>query len=256
MAISITQNLRQEFERLLSPFGATPDETGTNQDEEIEAIFRKSAAIRLAANDLIRRHAERIGKDELIELLSDSQAKLDELISVKISALIERRARVLAERAECDPVTELPNRAAFNRKFHDEIERARRYQRELSLVLFDVDCFKSINDQFGHLAGDRALAQIAAILKSSLRQSDAIFRYGGDEFAAVCPETSGDAMRSALQRLKSNILSWRVKYRLAEHLDVSWGVASFPADAREENELIGLADERLYARKRERAAGT
>jgi diguanylate cyclase (GGDEF)-like protein len=91
-------------------------------------------------------------------------------------------------------------------------------------------------------------------LKSSLRQSDAVFRYGGDEFAAVCPETSGDAMKHALQRLESNMPALRIESRLQEHLaerlDISWGVASFPADGAEEDELIRIADDRLYACKR------
>jgi diguanylate cyclase (GGDEF)-like protein len=249
MAIPITQLLHQELERLLR---ALHGESKAARDEELETIFRDNAAIRLAANDAVRRYAERLSKEELLEVQSSSQAKLDEQLLIKIGELVERRAALLAEQAERDAVTELPNRAAFNRRLRDEIERARRYGRELSVVLFDVDRFKSVNDRFGHPAGDRTLAQIARILKSSLRQSDAVFRYGGDEFAAICPETSGGAMAHALRRLESNILAWRGESSVSEHLDVSWGVASFPADSDEENGLISKADERLYACKRAR----
>jgi diguanylate cyclase (GGDEF)-like protein len=165
--------------------------------------------------------------------------------------LVEERALAWAEQSECDPVTALPNRAGFNRKLRGEIERARRYRRELSVVLFDIDRFKSVNDRFGHPAGDRMLAEVASLLKSSLRQSDAVFRYGGDEFAAICPETSGGAMAHALRRVESikpaeSILTGRA----VDRLDISWGVASFPADAAEEDELIRIADDRLYACKR------
>jgi len=255
MAVPITQILHQELERIFKAFGAPlNDENQTARDKEIETIFRDGAALRLAANDAVRRNAEQMSKDELIEFQSALSAKLDELLSTKISNLVERRALALADQAECDPVTALPNRAAFNRKLRDEIERARRYRRELSVVLFDVDRFKSVNDQFGHPAGDRILAQVASILKSSLRQSDAVFRYGGDEFAALCPETSGDAMAYALRRLESTIPAWRIEShlpkRLAEHLDISWGASSFPSDATEESELISIADHRLYACKR------
>jgi len=250
MGVPITQILRQEFERILTAFGAAPDdESPMARDNELETIFREGAKIRLAAEDAVRRHAEQMSKNELIEIQTVLSAKLDGLLSTKISKLVEQRARALAEQAECDPVTALPNRAAFNRKLRDEIERARRYRRELSVVLFDVDRFKSVNDQFGHPAGDRILAQVARILKSSLRQSDAVFRYGGDEFAAICPETSGDAMVNALQRLESNMPAWRVESYLPEHLDISWGAASFPADASGENELISIADKRLYTCK-------
>ncbi|MGE0130079.1 MAG: GGDEF domain-containing protein [Blastocatellales bacterium] len=256
MAATITQILHQDLERLLSVSGAALyDKNKTALDKEVEAIFRDSAAIRLAVNNAIRRYVERLSKDELIEIQSGLCSKLDELLLVKISELVEQRAVILAEQAECDPVTSLPNRAAFNRKLHGEIERARRYRREMSVVLFDVDRFKLVNDQFGHQAGDQMLARVAGILKSSLRQSDTIFRYGGDEFAAICPETSSGGMAYALQRLESNIPAWRIESYLSVELDISWGVASFPADSTEENDLIGIADERLYACKRARGRG-
>jgi diguanylate cyclase (GGDEF)-like protein len=252
MAEPITNVLNQEIGRILSAFGAAPNgEDSAAQDEEVETIFREAAAARLAANDAIRRYAGRIGKDELIELQTVLGARLDELLSAKIGRMVEQRSLAWAEQAECDPVTALPNRAAFNRRLRGEIERARRYSRELSVVLFDIDRFKSVNDRFGHPEGDRLLVEVAGLLKTSLRQSDAVFRYGGDEFAALCPETSGEAMAHALRRLESNMpVESRLRGRLAEPLGISWGAASFPVDANEEGELIRIADDRLYACKR------
>jgi diguanylate cyclase (GGDEF)-like protein len=252
MAEPITNVLNQEIGRILSAFGAAPNgEASAARDEEVETIFREAAAARLAANDAIRRYAGRIGKDELIELQTVLGARLDKLLSAKIGRMVEQRSLAWAEQAECDPVTALPNRAAFNRRLRGEIERARRYHRELSVVLFDIDRFKSVNDRFGHPEGDRLLAEVAGLLKSSLRQSDAIFRYGGDEFAALCPETSGKAMAHVLRRLESNIpVESRLRGRLVEPLSISWGAASFPADANEEGELIRIADDRLYVCKR------
>jgi diguanylate cyclase (GGDEF)-like protein len=251
MPVSITQILRQEFERLGNAFGSTPSrDTATARDRELEMIFRDLAALRSSVNDVVRRRADELSQGQLIELQAGLTAKLDELFSVKIERLIERRALAMAEQAERDPITMLPNRAAFDRRLGDEIARAQRYGRELSVVLFDVDRFKSVNDEFGHPAGDQALRQVARILKSSLRQSDAVFRYGGDEFAAICPETSGEAMARALRRLESNVCAWRIESNLSEHLGVSWGTASLPADAMDEIELVRIADERLYACKR------
>src|SRR5262245_26491679 len=254
MAESITNVLHQKIERILSAFGAASNnEDNATSDKEIEAIFREAAAARLAANDAIRRYAGRMSMEELIELQAVLGAKLDELLSAKIGRLVERRSLDWAEQSEYDSVTALPNRAAFNRRLRGEIERARRYCRELSVVLFDIDRFKSVNDRFGHPEGDRLLAEVASLLKSSLRQSDAVFRYGGDEFAALCPETSGEAMAQALRRLESNMSSGsRLRGRLAEPLGISWGAASFPADANEEGELIRIADDRLYGCKRSR----
>jgi diguanylate cyclase (GGDEF)-like protein len=251
MSAAITQILLQEFERLISAAGPAPGREGaTARDDELEAVFRDLAALRSAVTGAVRRRADELSKDELIESQASLSAKLDELFRLKIENLIARRALAVAEQAEYDPVTMLPNRAAFNRKLRDEVARARRYQRELSLVLFDVDRFKSVNDEFGHPAGDLVLAQVARLLKSSLRQSDAVFRYGGDEFASICPETSRAAMAHALRRLESNLRAWGAEAHLSEHFGISWGVASFPADASGETELIGIADKRLYARKR------
>jgi len=252
MAGPITKVLHQEIERILSAFDAASDsEDQTARDKEVEAIFREGAAARMAANDALRNYAGRMNKDELIDFQSVLGAKLDELLSAKVSRLVERRALAWAEQSESDPVTGLPNRAAFNRRLQGEIERARRYHRELSVVLFDIDRFKSVNDRFGHPAGDRMLAEVASLLKSSLRQSDAVFRYGGDEFAALCPETSGGAMAHALRRLESNRpVESRIQWHSAEHPGISWGAASFPADATEEGDLIRIADDRLYACKR------
>jgi diguanylate cyclase (GGDEF)-like protein len=252
MANPITNELHQEIERILSVFGAASNrEDRATCDKEIETIFSEGAAIRLQANEALHRYVGRLRKDELIELQSILSAKLDEMLSAKIKRLVELRALAWAEQSECDPVTALPNRAAFNRKLRGEFERARRYRRELSVVLFDIDRFKSINDRFGHPEGDRMLALVASLLKSSLRQSDTVFRYGGDEFAAICPETSSDALAHALRRLESNLpVESRLQGQFAERPDISWGVASFPADATEENELIRIADDRLYACKR------
>jgi diguanylate cyclase (GGDEF)-like protein len=249
MAGPITNVLHQG---ILSAFAAAPDnEDSERRDKEIETIFREAAAVRLAVNDALRRHAERMSKDELIELHVVLGAKLDELLSAKIGRLVEQRSLAWVEQSERDPVTALPNRMAFNRRLRGEVERARRYRRELSIVLFDIDRFKSVNDRFGHPEGDRVLAEVASLLKSSLRQSDAVFRYGGDEFAALCPETSGDAMARALRRLEMNIpVETRLQWRLADRPGISWGAASFPADATEEDELIRIADDRLYACKR------
>ncbi len=251
MSASTTQILHRELERLSGAFSIiSSHECATARGDDIEALFQGVASLRSSVRDVVRRYTNELSKDELIGLHSNLDARLDELLSIKVKTLVEQRTRELADQAERDPVTTLRNRAAFNRKLHDEIERARRYERELSLVMFDVDCFKSVNDQFGHPAGDRVLAQVARQLESSLRKTDAVFRYGGDEFAAICPETSGDVMINVLRRLESNIRDWRVESHLSKQLGLSCGIASFPADASNENVLIAIADQRLYACKR------
>jgi diguanylate cyclase (GGDEF)-like protein len=158
----------------------------------------------------------------------------------------------LTEAARRDSLTGLLNRAAFEERLNEEVLRAVRHGRELAVVMFDVDGFKSVNDRFGHQTGDRVLAGVAVALQSSFRQSDPVFRYGGDEFVALCPETSGAAIENVLQRLQE-----RLQASNLPGITVSWGIASLPADAAKANELVKLADDRLYERKnlrRDRAA--
>jgi diguanylate cyclase (GGDEF)-like protein len=233
----ITSELHREIERILSMFGEA-----SNGEEDVETIFREGAAIRVKANEAIRRHAGRMSKHELLDFQSILGPRLDEMLSARIMRLLDHRALAWAEQSECDAVTGLPNRGAFNRRLRGEIERARRYSREMSVVLFDIDRFKSVNDRFGHPEGDRILGMVAILLKSSFRQSDAVFRYGGDEFAAICPETSAAAIAHALRRLESSLP--------VESQYISWGAASFPTDTDEEEGLIRIADDRLYACKR------
>ena len=175
-----------------------------------------------------------------------SQSTLNEKLerALAASAAAYFHARSLAARV--DPVTGLPDRTAFEVCLNEEIARAQRYGREFSLVLLDLDYFKAINDRFGHPEGDRVLAQVALTLRAKLRRTDQIFRYGGDEFAAICPETGQTALHGVLGRLEA-----RAGHVGPCEVNISWGVACFPADATTADGLVRLADERLYTRKRE-----
>jgi diguanylate cyclase (GGDEF)-like protein len=179
------------------------------------------------------------------------QVIVDEQLRLAIEKQFAQSVETLTRLAERDPLTRLPNRSAFEQRLRDESLRARRYGRAFSVILFDVDGFKSVNDRFGHLIGDQVLAGVARELQRSLRQSDAVFRYGGDEFIALCPETPSLAMETLLNRLESNLRAYHVQANLAEGIGISWGVASFPADTADVDKLIGLADQRLYECKNE-----
>ena len=100
--------------------------------------------------------------------------------------------------------------------------------RDLSLVLLDIDRFKSVNDLLGHPAGDEVLLAVAGTLSSSLRHSDLAFRYGGDEFAAICPETPGNVIHGLLERLESKLRQRFAEANLREEVGISWGVSMNP----------------------------
>ena len=179
-----------------------------------------------------------------------NQQRQTELLCCAVEAYVGDRTRHLAEQAQRDPLTKLFNRAVFDQRLHDELARARRYRRALSLVLFDLDQFKLINDRLGHPAGDEVLQQFAKLLRSSLRQSDTAFRYGGDEFAALLPETASEAAGNLLQRLQERLQHSLRVAQLPEPVGISYGSASFPADAGSALDLLKVADARLYEDKR------
>jgi len=181
--------------------------------------------------------------------LNDS---LDVLIAECVVAYFDRATAELAEQARRDPLTDLLNHAAFSAAVDDELVRARRYERGLTIVYVDVDHFKEINDTFGHPEGDRLLRRVAALLSESLRGSDVAGRMGGDEFAACLIESDAETGGRFLARFQDLIDEEKAGGRLPERVAISAGHATFPAEAVSADALFRLADERLYESKRAR----
>lgn len=221
------------------------------QGFEVGTLFREFNLLRALIEDVIRRQIGKLTKEELVGIQATLSATLDHLLYLAVNTHIHKQTQELSDQARRDPLTGLLNRATFDSCLGDEVDRASRYNRGVSLVLLDVDRFKSVNDRFGHQAGDQVLLSIARILHSSLRHSDMAFRYGGDEFAAICPETAGEAMATIMRRLEMSVLRYRTEARIMEEIGISWGIVAFPTDAIEVSELIRIADERLYACKKE-----
>ncbi|HET7209252.1 MAG TPA: diguanylate cyclase [Terriglobales bacterium] len=154
----------------------------------------------------------------------------------------------LRHQASSDSLTGLANHRRLFEVLHAEICRSNRTGREFSLVLLDLDGLKAINDEFGHLAGDRALCRLAEILRDCCRSIDTVARHGGDEFALVLPETGIAA---------ATLVAHRICELLGEEaekpaLSVSVGIASHPKDAETIGTLLYAADRALYAMKDKR----
>jgi diguanylate cyclase (GGDEF)-like protein len=156
----------------------------------------------------------------------------------------QNRERLVKE-AQSDWLTGLHNHRYFHERLRDEIERAHRYRRPLSLITFDLDDFKLLNDVHGHQEGDLVLRRVAAAARDELRASDFACRVGGEEFAIVLPETSKRAARAAAARLCARVRALPA----ARPITVSCGVSAFPSDAKNARELLSAADAALYAAK-------
>jgi len=154
------------------------------------------------------------------------------------------------EAARQDSMTNLGNRRAFHERLESEVERARRHRRTLSLVLLDTDTLKNVNDNWGHLAGDRVLGRFASLLDRQRRTEDGAYRIGGDEFALILPETPSAGASILAERLRRRVQRERLGVGEDLHLTVSVGVSSFPEHAVNADEMFERADSALYEVKR------
>jgi len=163
--------------------------------------------------------------------------------------------------AYSDPMTGLDNFRQFEETLADELTRAERYSRPLSVILLDIDYFKSFNDTLGHQAGDALLGQLGVVLRNSLRNVDKPARYGGEEFVIICPETGVEEVRLIAERIRRNVADTPFvlpsngegagNRREAEtaHVTISLGCVTFPGDAHTGRDLVKKADIALYAAK-------
>jgi diguanylate cyclase (GGDEF)-like protein len=149
-----------------------------------------------------------------------------------------------------DGLTQVYNKRYFVETLEREIGRAQRYRRDLSLIMFDIDHFKNINDTYGHLAGDYVLKQLAAVIKSRIRREDILARYGGEEFAIVLPEIDSYNAFQFAEKIRKLTEKAVFKFEDTEiPVTISIGVASLSPDVHDPQEFIKLADQHLYEAK-------
>jgi diguanylate cyclase (GGDEF)-like protein len=169
---------------------------------------------------------------------------------LRVPVLIEYdELKKLNLNAVTDSLTELYNRRVFNEFFERELNRAKRYNQPLGLVMMDMHRFKEVNDKHGHPRGDEVLRLAAATLKKALRTSDFAFRIGGDEFALVLPQTDAPQSQALSRRIETVFADTLKSLQLNVTVGMDYGVANFPQDADNTEELVRIADERLYQRK-------
>lgn len=166
---------------------------------------------------------------------------------------IQAQKRELEQKATTDALTGLNNRAAFDRQLLAEIERSARYKRPLTLLMLDVDKFKSVNDMHGHLGGDIILQNVAKVVRGAVRDTDYVARYGGEEFAVIAPETDLRQAAFLAERIRKAIEASSCTHDAKQLMvTASIGVSSLadPAEAVTPKALIENADKALYEAKR------
>ena len=151
--------------------------------------------------------------------------------------------------AATDSLTGLYNRRLFEEYFDKELNRARRYNQHVALVIMDLHRFKEVNDRYGHPKGDQALQIAASTLQKSLRTSDYAFRIGGDEFALLLPQSDPEQAGALGRRVRAVYEAAIQPMRLDVPLSLDYGVAVYPEDGDQKEVLIRVADERLYQQK-------
>jgi diguanylate cyclase (GGDEF)-like protein len=184
-------------------------------------------------------------KEEIFELqtIADHAA-----LTVENARLYDETRRL----AHTDGLTGIYNRRFFDLKIREEFHRSLRHGHNFSLLICDLDNFKNYNDRFGHLAGDDLLVELSMIFKSNLRVEDLVFRYGGEEFAILLPQTDMIGAREIAERLRRaiEVCLFRIAgTKETGKITISIGVATFPQDAKNTRALVDKADRALYIAK-------
>jgi two-component system, cell cycle response regulator len=181
------------------------------------------------------------------------EARVRSMLRIKrLQDQLEETNRELEQLSISDGLTGLYNHRHLHEMLADEYERSRRTEEAMSVVMFDLDRFKDVNDTFGHQAGDRVLEELAAILRECAREIDKLGRYGGEEFMAILPDSDAEAGAVFAERVRQLVENQRFEIQTDEPLrmTVSAGVASYPADkADNPRRLVHQADLALYSAK-------
>jgi len=212
--------------------------------------LRESQSLQLWEEMLTRRRelSEQLGrpvslKTVLMDVLSSAGL-------IRVPVVLEYdEFKKLQVNAVTDPLTGLYNRRLFAESFEKELNRARRYGLPLGIVILDLHRFKEVNDKYGHPRGDDVLRAAATTLQKALRTSDSAFRIGGDEFALLLPQTDAAQALALSRRIETVFAEILKPLQLAFPVQMDHGVATFPQDGDQSDQLIHVADERLYRLK-------
>ena len=233
-------------------FGALPVNTFTEHAVEIGAVLE---ALLLALGLADRINSERKVRIQAQERMLEIQHKANEELENKVHERTKELERInskLHAASITDSLTQIRNRHYFDYKFSAEYRRAYRSQSPISLIILDIDHFKKFNDQYGHQAGDEVLRIVASAIKNTLqRPSDTPFRYGGEEFTVLLPNTIKEGALIVAERMREKIEKTQIEWEGNKlYVTVSIGIAScLPSQIENQSSLLKEADDYLYIAK-------
>jgi diguanylate cyclase (GGDEF)-like protein len=224
-----------------------------NESVEILSYFDIDPGKMVPYSQLLQEANEELGKlnfsyEQLVMEYKEAKERAETLAQELKTA--NERLRYIAN---TDELTDLCNHRYFHQFLENEFNRARRYGRTFSLIMFDLDDFKKINDEFGHLRGDFVLKELSAHVKSNVRSTDFVARYGGEEFAVILPETDAKGASILAERLRREIEQMRILVDGKKiKVTISAGVTTYipGAPLKDKSEMIGAADKALYLSKK------
>ncbi|WP_420834572.1 GGDEF domain-containing protein [Arsukibacterium perlucidum] len=237
--------LNQQIEQQINQLGhSTKSATSLEQLKELVTQRLGSISDALKSKEQLEVEERRV----MLLALNGMEQRLKELeaeAQMFTTKLAEQNFRSLQ-----DSLTEIPNRAAFDERLALEIKRWQRYKKPLCIALADVDNFKSINDNYGHSAGDKTLKVIAKALQQGLRETDFIARYGGEEFVILFPETALEELTAPLNKLREKIKSIVFTFKGKKvPITISFGASQLTAEDTS-RQVFDRADEALYEAKK------
>lgn len=197
----------------------------------------------------------------LIGSFSDQQTLILAVVEVACLVVVAIGVLVMARRLRAshealwklsrrDELTGVGNYRCLHERLAEEIGRHGRRDRRFALILLDLDGFKQINERYGHLEGDRLLAEVGAALRDELRGEDSVFRQGGDEFAVIVEETDAEGADEVAARIRTRVAERGFGSDERLPLGGATGIAIYPSDGLSAEELLGCADDDLFAAKR------
>ncbi|MGY6277569.1 GGDEF domain-containing protein [Methylomonas sp. MgM2] len=247
-----------DFAELISIFcnkiqATVPHNSVEYTNSEFRLGYKRGVTARHSCSYALRVEEQQLGELKLTRSQRFSKVELDMLESLLCCLIYPLRNATLfqqaLQQAYTDPLTQTHNRAAFNDMLAREIKRANRCNQPLSIIFVDIDHFKLINDEHGHHCGDLALASVAGKIKDSVRASDFVFRYGGEEFVVLLTDTNQDDAAIIAERIRTSVESHTLAYGMAVlNITVSLGVSALKSGD-DMPALLKRADDAMYKAK-------